>query len=972
MARMRATSAAPAAGRALLVARRAMLLLVLVTPLVAHATGSNTSPTTVTDPSAYVDPFIGTGSGGANVGQIDTFPGPSVPFGMIQWSPDTTSRPDGGGYNYDDTTITGFSLTHLSGTGCPIFGDVPFLPVPGSVPSNPSSASAPFSHDSEVASPGRYAVTLNTRGGPISVELSTTTRTGMGSFSFPTSTTGTMSPLTLLINTSGSANLLGNNSIGTVEVVSPTEVVGSTLNGAFCIARNTYQLYFAAGFSQPATSSGTWVGPVTSPAPACAGPQCGAYMTFAPSASPLLVKVGISYVSIEGALANLRAEDPDFDLSSVESAAAHAWRSLLGRVIVSGGTPAQLTSFYTALYHAFLDPTTFSDVDGRYPTFTNTAMVASGISRTSRVQYANFSMWDTYRTQMPLVALIDPSQASDMVTSLLNDAAQGGWLPRWPVANSYTGTQSGDSADPLIASAYAFGARSFGTDEALRAMVHGAEDPAPLSTVEDVMFESDSLIRYEERPGLPAYDRLHYVPNFMFRQSSGVPDGASTTLEYATDDAAIGFFARSLGRRDVASRFLTRAQNWKYMFNAATGYAEPRGASGSFPAGVPVQPPPPQKPPYPADQIYFGQNGFQEGNAAQYTWMVPFDIAGLINALGGRDAASSRLDAFFDRNVDPYGFGQAGPNAPYFWAGNEPDMQTPWLYDFTGEPWKTQELVREIEDAFYTPTPGGEPGNDDLGTMAAWYVWAALGLYPVIPGDGTVVLGSPLFPRVEIEVPGEGTLDIEAPAASDSSPYVQAVALNGQPVNVSWLSVGALMPGATGGAPARTVLSFDLDASPSTTWASDPADAPPSYGVASAPGIGGATAIGFSAPWGQLVVAPGTPTQLEIGARNVSGLAQTVHWQALAPPGVSVSPARGVIDLAGGPTSASEMASVSVVPGGICQHLTLDFSTARGQPLPGVVIALSPSSDVECGAPSELGGSGESLGTAIESIPQFP
>jgi putative alpha-1,2-mannosidase len=577
-------------------------------------------------------------------------------------------------------------------------------------------------------------------------------------------------------------------------------------------------------------------------------------------------------------------------------------------------------------------------------------------------------MWDTYRTQMPLVALIDPSQASDMVTSILNDAAQGGWLPRWPVANSYTATQSGDSADPLIAAAYAFGARNFDTNEALKAMVHGAQDPAPLSSAEDKMFESDSLIRYEERPGLVDYESLHYVRNFMFRQSSGTADGASTTLEYATDDAAIGFFAKALGRQDVASQFLTRAQNWKYMFNAATGYVEPRGESGSFPAGAPVQPPPPQPPPYPADQIYFGQNGFQEGNAAQYTWMVPFDVAGLINALGGRASANARLDAFFDRNADPYGFGQAGANAPYFWAGNEPDLQTPWLYDFTGKPWKTQRLVREIEDTFYTPTPGGEPGNDDLGTMASWYVWAALGLYPEIPGDGTVVLGSPLFPRVEIKVPGEGTLDIDAPAASDSSPYVQAVALNGQPVNASWLSVGALMPGATGGTPAQTVLSFDLGPSPDTTWASDPTEAPPSYGVASASGIGGATAIGFSSPWGQLVASPESPTQLEIGARNVSGVAQTVHWRALAPPGVSISPSHGVIHLPGGLASATETVSVDVAVGGSCRYLTLDFSTAQGQQLPGVVIALSPSSDVECGAPSELGGNGESLATTIESI----
>ncbi|HEX4862478.1 MAG TPA: GH92 family glycosyl hydrolase, partial [Acidimicrobiales bacterium] len=829
----------------LIVGTRLVLAGLLLSTLAGIGVQARATEITAASPGAintasYVNPFIGTGSGGPNVGQIDTFPGASAPFGMVQWSPDTTSRPDGGGYAYADRATTGFSLTHLSGSGCPVFGDVPFLPVDGSVPSKPGSATEPFTHIGEQASPGRYSVTLGTPSGPLRVELSATTRTGIGSFSFPVSTSGSASDMTMLVNATGGANIAGNSYLGSVDVVNPHEVVGSTVNGAFCISRNTYKLYFAARFSQAAVKSGTWSGTETSPVSACSGVACGAYLTFAPDASghasPLIVKVAVSYVSAANALANLAAEDSGWDLSAVEHAASLSWNSILSRVVVTGGTTDQVVTFYTALYHAFLDPTTFSDIDGCYPTFSNVEFVATGISCTSGVQYANFSMWDTYRTQMPLIAMLDPQAASDMVTSLLNDASQGGWLPRWPVANSYTGTQSGDSADPLIAGAYAFGARQFDVGAALADMVRGATDPSAGSSVEDLMFESDSLLRYEQRPGLPDYESRHYVPNFMFRQSSGVPDGTSTSLEYALDDASVGLFAASTGEPGVAREMLSRAQNWEYSFNAAYtstgGYVEPRGESGAFPPGDPVQPPPPNQGPYPVDQIYFGQSGFQEGNAAQYTWMVPFDMAGLVSALGGRGQANSRLDAFFDRTADPAGFGQAGPTAPYYWAGNEPDMQTPWLYDYTGEPYKTQALVHQIEAEFFTNSPGGEPGNDDLGTVAAWYVWAALGLYPELPGDGSLVLSSPLFPKAHITVPGRGSVEIDAPGASSSEIYVQSASLNGQPLSSDWVTYRSLMPGANGGAATSAKLFFVPGTTPNRTWASEPAGAPPSYGQA--------------------------------------------------------------------------------------------------------------------------------------------
>jgi predicted alpha-1,2-mannosidase len=362
-------------------------------------------------------------------------------------------------------------------------------------------------------------------------------------------------------------------------------------------------------------------------------------------------------------------------------------------------------------------------------------------------QYANFSGWDIYRSEVQLLAWLAPRQTGDMMQSLVADAEQGGWLPKWPVANDYTGEMDGDSADPIIADAYAFGARRFAARAALRLMLKGASRPGHGPT------------GYQERPQLADYLRFGYVP-----PATGGWGAAAQTLEYAVDDFSIAQLAGALGDGATAGVYRRRAQNWRNLFNPATGFVEPRFAGGSFPAAFDPR----------------AMAGFVEGNAWQYTWMAPQDLPGLFHLMGGDRAAVARLDRFFTHL-------QAGPEAPYAWAGNEPGLEVPWEYDFAGAPERTQAVVRTILTSVYADTPAGLPGNDDLGEMSSWYVWAAMGLYPEIPGAAGLALSSPLFPRITVRWSG-GRLDILAPGA----PYVRSLLLNGRPYASSWLPLKAV------------------------------------------------------------------------------------------------------------------------------------------------------------------------------------
>jgi putative alpha-1,2-mannosidase len=951
------------------------------------ATASGAGGALVSDPASLVDPLIGTGSGGATVGQVDTFPGASAPFGMLTFSPDTPSRPDGGGYDYDDSSITGFSLTHMSGPGCAAYGDFPILPTAGALGDDPASTTASFQHSDEHAAPGSYSVALNPgTSNQIQADLAATTRTGIGQFTYPSDTTGN------LLFKMGDAQ--SGNQDASVQVVGDDEVTGTETAGQFCGSPGTYPVRFVAKFSRPFSSYGTWhtaptganvftqpagdlpwsyheitsggtpatITPATTPGgdsavswtqsnalpntwiqttpqgltqgdtyeasvtlqgtgdvyldfyngsqdisgkpvnlsstpvtltvdatiptgsigapqyqvrtagtgavdllasdvsirqdtvvessgtsqvsahgpalpriPAApngkpagtatgtpvaprgveakgaesrtqvattSGLRSGAWVSFDTSTGrQVTMKVAISYVSQRDASANLSSEDPGWSVPAVAKRTYAQWNQLLSRMRVGGGTADERQEFYTALYHALLEPSVFSDANGDYLGFDNKVHQV----RPGTAQYANFSGWDIYRSEIPLLAVVAPEQTSQMVTSLVNDEAQGGWLPKWGFAENYTDVMNGDAADPIIAEAYALGARDFDAKAALAAMVKGATQTPTSASDEGQGW-------YVERPQLSDYESLGYVPNTQESSLSPEPNGASETLEYATADFGIAQLAKALGETSTYQTFLARSQNWTNIFNTATGYIQPRDGDGQFPEFDPT-----------TDGMgSFGQSGFQEGNAAQYTWAIPQDIGGLISAMGGDAAAIQRLDTYFQQL-------NAGPNLPYEWAGNEPAFGTPWIYDYAGAPYKTQAIVHKLLTSVYADTPGGEPGNDDLGAMSSWFVWSSLGMYPETPGAPVLALGAPIFSQAVIDVPGGRRLALSAPGASTST-YVHGLAVNDQPWTRAWLPASLLTGAdAPSGQPADTTLRFTLGTSADTAWAAAAEDAPPSY-----------------------------------------------------------------------------------------------------------------------------------------------
>jgi predicted alpha-1,2-mannosidase len=890
----------------------------------------------ITDPTALVDPFIGTGSGGTVVGPVDMFPGASAPFGMLAWSPDTPSRPASGGYNYSDSSTIGMSLTHASGAGCGIAGDVPILPTVGAIGTNPTAATEPFSHSSETAHPGSYATMLGTGPEAIGVSLAATTRTGIGDFSYPATTSANM-----LFKVGDSQATV---STADVSVVGDDEVTGSVSAGKFCDMPNSYTLYFAAEFDRPFSGYGTWNGSTVTPgdrtmtshataartartAPlgtepkgtqqrtdlSASGPNSGAWVSFdTTSDAHVGMKVSVSYVSTANAEANLRAEDPGWNEPAVAAKTRAQWRSLLSEIRIGGGTQDQQVQFYTALYHALLDPSTFSDANGQY------LGMDGKLHRTARgqAQYTTFSGWDIYRDEVPLLAAVAPAQTSAMAQSLVNDARQGGWLPKWPVANGYTGMMGGDSSDAIIAEAYAFGARGFDAKAALAAMVKGA------TQVQD----GDDLGQgyYTERPGLAPYLAKGYVPNDAATSGSAVPDGASVTLEYATDDFAISAFASSLGATGTSRAFLRRSQNWTSLYNTDSGFLQPRDDAGNFPPGNPV-----------TDGLSsFGQSGFQEGNAAQYAWMVPQDLGGLISAMGGNAAADARLDTFFTQD-------NVGPNDPYYWAGNEVDILAPWIYDYAGQPYKTQAEVHKLLDDVYADTPGGEPGNDDLGAMSSWYVWGALGMYPETPGAPVLVLGAPLFPEVRMNLPGRH-LTLSAPGASDQG-YVTHLSVNGKTSDRDWLPAQDLT-----GAGGPTTVDMRISGTPDTGWAAAAADAPPSYQSGPLSFPAGVIPSQVSSDPANLTATAGSSAQatltftLGVGAygSKASGI-QQLHWTAQPPPGVTVTPSSGT-------TTVSDDVATVPVTFTVASNAAQGFSSASfalsstpTEPLPTLTVPLA-------------------------------
>jgi predicted alpha-1,2-mannosidase len=758
----------------------------------------------VSDPASLVNPLLGT-TNGAN-----DFPGADVPFGMTQWSPDTSSRADGGGYSYNSSTITGFSLTHIAGPGCGAYGDVPIMPTTGAI-SGPGTASSSYSHANESASPGYYGVTL---GNGVKTELTTTTRGGIGRFTFPATTQAN-----LLFKLTGSQN---GDFANSWQAVSSTEVVGSVTSGHFCGASNTYTVHFSVMFDHP-FSTGTWLAGAVRPgtktttarstarttrkafsphaaerAPELHGTQRaqaaplatanGGYVTFDTTANQVVnARIGISYTSDANAKANRDAEVPNFAFDGTRTAAHNAWNAALGKIQTSGGTAAQQHVFYTALYHALLHPNVFSDTNGQYVGFDNAVhTVASG-----HAQYANYSGWDIYRSQAQLIGMIAPAQASDVAQSAVNDYAQGGRLPKWAEANGESYVMVGDPAAPIIADIYAFGGRDFDTTAAKNAMIHQA------------------TVANNDRPGLNFLDSIGYLPNDGSYGCCNYYGSVSTTLEYATADFALGAFAGALGDSANQKRFVDRAQNWKNVLNTSSGFVQPRMATGTWAGGF--------SPTSGTDMV--------EGTSWQYTGMVPFNVRGLADAKGG----NAGLVGYLDHVLGTFN-GSGGDHAD---LGNEPSVELPWEYDYVGQPWKTQSVIRNVQNQLWPDSPTGwGVGNDDLGTMSAWYVWSAIGAFPESPGTADLALGSPQFTQVVIMLSTGNKLTINAPQAATDAPYVQSATWNGGSWNNAYLPPSAVSSGGT--------LALTLGTTANTSWATAASSAPPSYNGSGGSGAHGA------------------------------------------------------------------------------------------------------------------------------------
>jgi predicted alpha-1,2-mannosidase len=436
-----------------------------------------------------------------------------------------------------------------------------------------------------------------------------------------------------------------------------------------------------------------------------------------------------------------------------------------------------------------LSPNLFSDSNGDYVGFDG--QVRSLASTRQHAQYANFSDWDIYRNTIQLQSLLVPDRVSDMMQSLVNDAEQSGWLPRWPAANDVTYVMNGDSPSVLIASAYAFGARNFDTKTALKYMVKAATEPGK--------GPHDN----EERPYLMDYLKLGYVP------IDKDPSAASRTLEYASDDFAIAQFARSLGDATTYQRLLRQSQNWTTLFDPETRWIRPRNSDGTWLQGFDAETSMPKRPNAP---VSTDQNGFEEGNTYQYTFMIPFDYPNLIRRMGGDQATAPRLDKFFVKLIC---WGE-----PCFNMANEPDFVTPYAYLFTGQPWKTQQVVTRIEQQTFSTKPNGIPGNDDLGATSGVYVWNALGLYPGIPGVGGLLIGTPMFPSAAIHLADGRTLSIRS---TGTGPYVQHVLFDGQENKTSWLPLSALGRG-------NSKLEFTLSPDSNKGRGLSESERPPSWG----------------------------------------------------------------------------------------------------------------------------------------------
>lgn len=736
-------------------------------------------------PATSVDPIIGTGKGPG--GSQNLFPGATMPFGMVQLSPDTESH--GYGYHYYQKYIQGFSMTHMSGPGCANEGDVFFTATNGPVQTAVADFESPYSHSQESASPGYYQVQLARWG--INARLTATDRTGMAQFTFPAG-----KPANILVPISHTLNYTAG---AEVHVVGKDEITGYVVDRAFCGNKQTYKVYFEMTFSRPFSSFGTWQGnkpggPGTVSASSQSATQTkngqwiGAYVSWPESSGTqtITAKIGISYVDLAGAENNLKVEAAGKDFKKVQQEALDAWNKALSVIQVSGGTLSNRKIFYTALYHSLLMPSIFSDADGRYLGFDHKIHhVAAG-----HLVYCNYSGWDIYRSEMPLLALIEPQRMEDMAQSIVLMYKQGGWIGRWPQINLYTNVMAGSPLTVVLCNAWLDGLHGFDMDTAWEGMVKDATQAPPPGHP------------YNGQAGIKWINKIHYVPNDKVSYGS-----VSQIQEDCIAYASLYYLAKELGKAKDAKMFYHRALYYRNVFDHQDRFFRPRNANGRWvPHFDPAQQQrKPHGPPV----------GFIEGSGWHYQWLAPADMAWLINAMG-KNLFNQRLEKFFSYKT-PGWYGD------YYNPYNETDLEAPFEFNFSGEPWETQQAVRRVLKENYTTAYDGIPGNDDCGEMSSWAVLSMMGIYTVDPASLAYELVSPLFSKVVINLhaPYKGkTFTIEASSNAEANPYIQSVKLNGQEHAKNWVKFGDISAGGT--------LQFTLESKPSKSWGSATSDAPPS------------------------------------------------------------------------------------------------------------------------------------------------
>ncbi len=732
-------------------------------------------------PEDLVHPLTGT----QNEGQ--TYPAVGVPFAMTNWTPQTRAGETKcvAPYYFTDTKIQGLRASHfLSGSCVPDYGSITLMPGVGTLRTDAIERASSFDRATEHATP--YVYSVNLKDAHAIASVTGTTRAGIMQFQFNEDASDAW--IVLENNSRAGEGWVSVDSARhqvTAEVPIRREYAGSGKPAG-------YSAWFVVEFNHAVSASGTYIGSkvndgatgqegdgkapgvinvaammsstggasaAASSLPASAPrPGFGTYLHFGAMhrGDTIMVRIGSSFVSAEEARKNLDAEIPDWNFNRVQEAARAAWHNRLNSIQILGSDPAK-TVFFTSMYHAMLQPRTYSDVSGSCPRFHDHGAIEH--TAAGRVQFDDFSIWDIFRAQAPLMMILDPRLESSMLQSIISKGEQGSFLPNFPAWNSYTSEMVGDHAAVMIADAWSKGIRGFDIDSAYRLIRKNALEMAP----------PDEYLDGKGRRALNSYMKYSYIPlddhiDAAFHKNEQV----SRTLEYTYDDAMIALLAESLGHKEDAALFRKRGENWRNVIDPTTGFARGRYADGRW-----VSPFDPTK----------HVSWITEGTPFQYTFFVPQNIPGLMNYMGGRQAFLARLDEFFAKGYDEH--------------GNEPGHHIPYLYALAGQPEKTQKEVRSILDTQYKDGPGGLAGNDDAGQMSAWDVMSSLGFYQVCPGVPRYTLGSPRFDDITVALPHGRKLRILAPGAESGKFYANKITLNGRVIRNSAISHTQLMRGGT-------------------------------------------------------------------------------------------------------------------------------------------------------------------------------